>query len=170
MTFIASMRRHSQVKTPWADFPFFLHSVEFSCVNDSLTSVDFRRRLLSVKRGGCSGPLQALHHCARRGFTRGRQPLLRGEPAASMRAKRFFLARSVLPAWGEPTPPRLALGGNGKGGSNSLLPQAISVISAQLTDTIAPRRRCRLAVLFFAASCSVGRQPPRRLASIRTRK
>jgi hypothetical protein len=54
MTFIASMRRHSQVKTPWADFPFFLHSVEFSCVNDSLTSVDFRRRLLSVKRGGCS--------------------------------------------------------------------------------------------------------------------
>jgi hypothetical protein len=38
--------------------------------------------------------------------------------------QRFVLASSVLPAWGEPSPPRLAPGGNGKGGSNALLPQA----------------------------------------------
>jgi len=62
------------------------------------------------------------------GYTRGRQPLLWGEPAASMRANGFLLARSVPPAWGEPTPPRLAPGGNGKGGLNSLLPQAISLV------------------------------------------
>jgi hypothetical protein len=30
-------------------------------------------------------------------------------------------------AWGEPSPPRLPPGGNGKGGSNSLLPQAVSL-------------------------------------------
>ena len=107
-----------------------------------------------------SGPVQVLPDCARRGSTRGRQPLLWGEPAASMRAKRLFLARSVLPAWGELTPPRLALGGNRKGGLNSLLPQAISVIFAQRTETIAPRKAWRLVVLFFAASCSVSRQPP----------
>src|SRR5580704_2332669 len=37
---------------------------------------------------------------------------------------RIWLASSVLPAWGEPSPPRLAPWGNGKGGPNSWLPQA----------------------------------------------
>src|ERR1700730_6699600 len=55
----------------------------------------------------------------------GGSPLVGG--AGSIDAcQRFLLASSVLPAWGEPSPPRLAPGGNGKGGSNSLLPQANS--------------------------------------------
>ena len=44
--------------------------------------------------------------------------------------QRFLLARSVLPAWGEPAPPGLPPEGEtGKGRSNSLLPQAISAAS-----------------------------------------
>src|SRR6266568_6514313 len=55
----------------------------------------------------------------------GGSPLVGG--AGSIDAcQRLLLASSVLPAWGEPSPPRLAPRGNGKGGSNSLLPQANS--------------------------------------------
>jgi hypothetical protein len=36
-----------------------------------------------------------------------------------------FSWRAACAAWGEPSPPRLAPGGNGKGGLDSLLPQAI---------------------------------------------
>src|SRR5215472_7408177 len=38
----------------------------------------------------------------------GAAALLWGEPAAAMHASVFLLAGSVLPAWGEPAPPRLA--------------------------------------------------------------
>jgi len=41
-----------------------------------------------------------------------------------MRASDFGW-RAACAAWGEPSPPRLSPGGNGKGGSISLLPQAI---------------------------------------------
>src|ERR1700681_434952 len=57
---------------------------------------------------------------------KGAAALLWGEPAASMRASCFCWRAACSPAWGDPPPPRLALGGNGKGGLNSLLPQAIS--------------------------------------------
>src|SRR5579863_690345 len=62
-----------------------------------------------------------------RGYTRGRQAPLVGGAAASMRASSFLLARSVLPAWGEPARPGLPPEGEtGRGRSNSLLPQADS--------------------------------------------
>jgi hypothetical protein len=84
-----------------------------------------------------------------------------------MRAKRFLLARSVLPAWGEPTPPRLALGGNGKGGSNSLLPQAILSfpISSQTQSHQDAVAACRS---FFCSQLLCQSTAARRLASIRT--
>jgi hypothetical protein len=46
----------------------------------------------------------------------GLGPLLWGEPVHEAR-QRFLLAKQRVPAWGEPSPPRFAPGGNGKGGS-----------------------------------------------------
>jgi len=85
-----------------------------------------------------------------------------------MRAKRLFLARSVLPAWGEPTPPRLALGGNGKGGSNSLLPQAISVISFLLRSQTQSHQEGVAGLPFFSlqpVALSVDSRPSPRFHS-----
>jgi hypothetical protein len=70
--------------------------------------------------------------------------------------QRFLLATQRAPAWGEPTPPRLALGGNGKGGSNSLLPQAISVspqlvqYKVSIIDRQPPRAALPFALLLSA--------------------
>ena len=50
-------------------------------------------------------------------------PLAGGAAAGAVPAVLAGAERAA--AWGEPSPPRLSLGGNGKGGSNSLLPQAI---------------------------------------------
>ena len=47
------------------------------------------------------------------GYTRGRQPSCGGSRQHRCMLACFLLAGSVLPAWGEPAPPRLALGGNG---------------------------------------------------------
>ena len=46
------------------------------------------------------------------GYTRGRQPSCGGSRQHRCMLACFLLAGSVLPAWGEPAPPRLALGGN----------------------------------------------------------
>ena len=161
MTFIASMRRHSQVKTPWADFPFFLHSVEFSCVNDSLTSVDFRRRLLSVKRGGCSYRYR-LCTTALAGDSQGGGSPLEGGAGGIDACQAPFLGAQRAPGVGGTYPAPACPWGKRERGIKFLVAAGYfcHFISAQITDTIAPRRRCRLAVLFFAASCSVSRQPP----------
>src|SRR5579864_8593412 len=47
------------------------------------------------------------------GYTRGRQPSCGGSRQHRCMLACFLLAGSVLPAWGERAPPRLALGGNG---------------------------------------------------------
>ena len=112
---MASMRRHSQVKTPWRLF-FFCNkrSFEFWC-NRSSSVGRFSGRFASVNmRLFRTGPTSAASALA--GDPQGGGSPLGGEPAASMRAKRSFLARSVPPGVGGTHPPRLALGGNGKGG------------------------------------------------------
>src|SRR5579862_8330077 len=74
----------------------------------------------------------------------GGSPLVGG--AGSIAAcQRCLLARSVPPAWGERAPPRLAPGGNGKGGLDSVLPQAISV--AALRRSRSARNRSLNAVM-----------------------
>jgi hypothetical protein len=62
-----------------------------------------------------------------RGMHKGAAALLWGEPAASMRASAFCWRAACFRRGGIPSRPGLPLGGNGKGGSNSLLPQAILV-------------------------------------------
>ena len=51
-----------------------------------------------------------------------------GDRARGISAERFEIplagGGAQFAPWGEPSPPRLAPGGNGKGGSDSLLPQA----------------------------------------------
>jgi hypothetical protein len=51
-----------------------------------------------------------------------------GDRARGISAERFEIplagGGALFAPWGEPSPPRLAPGGNGKGGSDSLLPQA----------------------------------------------
>ena len=59
--------------------------------------------------------------------TRGRQPSCGGSRPHDA-CQRFWLVAQRAPAWGEPAPPRLAPGGNGKGGLDSSLPQAISAL------------------------------------------
>jgi hypothetical protein len=63
----------------------------------------------------CFFGLQGLRHRARRGCTRGRQPSCGGAGGIDA-CQALFVGAQRVPAWGEPTPPRLALGGNGKGG------------------------------------------------------
>jgi hypothetical protein len=128
---ITSMRRHSQVKTPWRIFFVFLQlfrsSVKFFCVNDSPTSADFRPP--SAKHAVCSDRSK---FCATElaGDPQGGGSPLEGGAGSIDACQRFLLARSVLPAWGDTLPPRLSPGGNRKGGMKSLLPQAISCHSA----------------------------------------
>src|SRR5207302_7435781 len=54
----------------------------------------------------------------------GAKPLLRGEPQQGP-CQRFWLARHVLRRGGNFPRAGFPLGGNGKGGSDSLLPQAV---------------------------------------------
>ena len=79
----------------------------------------------------------------------GGSPLVGGAGGIDA-CQRFLLARSVLPAWGEPSPPRLAPLGKRERGRNSLLPQAILVV-APLEDqpfrkSIAATTRCRASI------------------------
>jgi len=59
--------------------------------------------------------LEPCTNALRRGCTRGRQPSCGGSRSHDA-CQRFWLARSVLPAWGEPARPGFPLGENGKGG------------------------------------------------------
>jgi len=83
-----------------------------------------------------------------------RAPSLWGEPAASLRASAFCWRAACFRRGGTPSRPGLPLGGNGKRGSNSLLPQAISVMPLSSGSGFNQ----------LVARCSVGRQPP--LASL----
>lgn len=55
-----------------------------------------------------------------------------GDRARGISAERFEIPLAGGGAqsapWGEPSPPRLSPGGNGKGGSDSLLPQADPIV------------------------------------------
>jgi hypothetical protein len=57
--------------------------------------------------------------CAAGDTQGGGSPLVGGAGGIDA-CQRFWLARIVLPAWGEPARPGFPLGGNGKGGLNSL--------------------------------------------------
>jgi hypothetical protein len=65
-------------------------------------------------------PGQSPYHRARRGSTRGRQPLLWGEPAAATPASAFCWRVACFRRGGHPPAPAFPGGETGKGRSNSL--------------------------------------------------
>src|SRR5205085_9502727 len=90
------------------------------CVNDSL-KINFLKnagtfRLTSFARNvRFSGPVQSCATALAGDAQGGGSPLV-GGAGGSDACQRFLLAGSVLPAWGEPSPPRLApWGETGKG-------------------------------------------------------
>src|SRR5712692_11321005 len=60
-----------------------------------------------------------------------------GDRARGISAERFEIplagGGAYFAPWGEPSPPRLFPGGNGKGGSDSLLPQADFLVRCFMT-------------------------------------
>ena len=83
---------------------------------------------------------------------KGAAALLWGEPAASMRASAFLLARGVLPAWGEPSRPGLPPEGETEKGE-------IKFLAAAGLFYLCPRRRFGLdsGMIFASLSDSVPR-------------
>ena len=101
----------------------------------------------------------------------GGSPLV-GGAGSIVASQPLLLPRSVPPASGEPTPPRLALEGNGKGGLNSSLPQAISIVPLPGEGTAKLNLCSGLALSFFRNEFSselfCQSKAATRLASIRT--
>ncbi len=70
------------------------------------------------------------HQCARGGYTRGRQPLLWGEPAAAMRASAFCWRVACFRRGGNPPAPACPRRGKRERGrsKSSTLPQAAGLL------------------------------------------
>ena len=117
VTWITSMRRHSQVKTPWRlFFVFFATSVVSSFLCKRFSNVDrFFGRLSSAKHSVCSGRSKFLATALAGDPQGGGSPACGGSRRHRCVPSAFWLARIVLPAWGEPTRPGLPLGETGKG-------------------------------------------------------